>query len=126
MADKPHAATVYRADLLWGFNAIADEQHSRLAAFLGFEEDQPPRPKAEQKLPRELSEPDTEIVLSPAPAGNPPAKSQTLSYYRIVDRQINAEENILPCFFDSSVPANFRYAESIPNKKTIFSKAISA
>ena len=39
MADKPPAATVYRADLLWGFNAIAEEQHSRLAAFLGFEEE---------------------------------------------------------------------------------------
>ena len=114
MADKPHAATVYRADLLWGFNAIADEQHSRLAAFLGFEEDQPPRPKAEQKLPRELSEPDTEIVLSPAPAGNPPAKSQTLSYYRIVDRQINAENNAtaedklaLPDWFIEAKPTYF-------------------
>ncbi len=35
-------ATVYRADLLWSFSAIAEDQQSRLAALLGFEVNEPP------------------------------------------------------------------------------------
>ncbi len=93
MADKRHTATVYRADLLWSFSAIAEDQQSRLAALLGFEEDEPPEQEPVTKTtgtPPE--ERDTETVQPQPQANIPQTRSQTSSYYRIVDRQVDAEK----------------------------------
>ena len=93
MAGKRHTATVYRADLLWSFSAIAEDQQSRLAALLGFEVKKPPVQEPAQKTtgtPPE--EPGTDTVQAPPQADIPQAKSQTSSYYRIIDRQVDAEK----------------------------------
>lgn len=114
MADKRHTAKVYRADLLWSFSAIAEAQHSRLAALLGFEENEPSVPKTVQEHPREWFETTTQAVEIPSQTDSPQAKSQTSSYYRIIDRQVDADkmaaaEDIpaLPDWFKQAKPTYF-------------------
>jgi formylglycine-generating enzyme required for sulfatase activity len=92
MGVRQTIGTLYRADLLWCLSAITEDQLGQLATLLGFIEDQPLTKEPQKEDQKQLPEKD---IQPPEPDPQPiiiQSNAQTSSYYRIIDRHIDADK----------------------------------
>ncbi|MCH9698337.1 MAG: hypothetical protein K0U68_09560, partial [Gammaproteobacteria bacterium] len=86
---RRHHAPVNRADLLWCFNSLSENQHTGMAKLLGFEELPEVKQQPEPAHTHTEKEPDFQPYQPQESKSSPAAKQQGSAYYRVKDRRIN-------------------------------------